>query len=205
MTSLASFSITKRHYDIIIEQVQKNYPYESGGFIGGKDHQVTAIYPVLNQDISNKTDVFAIYPQDIERAHLFFEKHGLEYYGTYHSHPKGAAIPSQQDLTHIQKYLFIISLRNFDQPDFAAFQVTGHQQAERIPLNVVSDSKFSVKDIFSKDKNKTLDGFIIPEGTPDFNNSETLNQKINDVFNQSTQYEKQQRLLDDDGDFSTLA
>ena len=202
---MSSFSITQRHYDIIIDQVKKNYPYESGGFIGGKDFQVTAIYPVLNQDISNKTDVFAIYPQDIERAHLFFEKHGLEYYGTYHSHPKGAAIPSKQDLTHIQKYLFIISLRNFDQPDFAAFKVTGHQQADRVPLNVISDSKFSVKDIHGKGETKTLDGFIVPDHTPDFNDPNTLNQKIDDVFNQSSNYEKQNRLLDDDGDFSTLA
>ena len=70
---LDQFSITQRHYNIIIEQVQKNYPYESGGFIGGKDGVITAIFPVLNQDISNKTDVFAIYPQDIERAHLFLK------------------------------------------------------------------------------------------------------------------------------------
>ena len=201
---MSGFSITKRHYDIIIDQVKKNFPYESGGFIGGKDFQVKAIFPVFNQDISNKTDVFAIYPQDIERAHLFFEKHGLDYYGTYHSHPKGEAIPSQQDLTHIQKYLFIISLRNFDHPDFAAYEVTGHQKADRIPLRIVSDSDFSVKDIHGKGQ-PSIDGFIIPEGTPDFNDSNSLNQKINDVFNQQSNYEKQQRLLDDDGDFSTLA
>jgi len=199
---MTAFSITKRHYDIIIEQVQKNYPYESGGFIGGKDLQVTAIFPVLNQDISNKTDVFAIYPQDIERAHLFFEKHGLEYYGTYHSHPKGEAIPSKQDLTHIQKYLFIISLRDFNNPDFAAYQVTGHQQAERVPLTVISDKDFSVKDIHGSGNSKTLDGFVIPKGTPDFNNQSILNEKIDNVFNQSSSYEKKPG---DQGDFSTLA
>ena len=203
--SQSDFSITERHYNIILDQVKKNFPYESGGFIGGKDGLISAIFPVLNQDISNKTNVFAIYPQDIERAHLFFNKHGLEYYGTYHSHPKGEAIPSQQDLSHIQKYLFIISLRNFDQPDFAAYVVTGHQQAERVPLNVVSDHHFSVKNIRDDGSNQTLDGFIIPEGAPDYNDSNTLNQKIYDVFNQNSSYEKQKRLLDDDGDFSTLA
>ena len=202
---MTSFSITKRHYDIIIEQVQKNYPYESGGFIGGKDLQVTAIFPVMNQDISNKTDVFAIYPQDIERAHLFFEKHGLEYYGTYHSHPKGEAIPSQQDLTHIQKYLFIISLRNFNQPDFAAYKVTGHQQADRVPLTVVSDNDFSVKDIHSKGETKTSDGLVIPSGTPDFNNTSLLNQQLDDVFNKSANYKKETRDFDEGGGFSTLA
>ena len=163
--------------------------------------QVTAIFPVMNQDISNKTDVFAIYPQDIERAHLFFEKHGLEYYGTYHSHPKGEAIPSQQDLTHIQKYLFIISLRNFNQPDFAAYKVTGHQQADRVPLTVVSDNDFSVKDIHSKGETKTSDGLVIPSGTPDFNNTSLLNQQLDDVFNKSANYKKETRDFDEGGGF----
>lgn len=202
---MEGFSITERHHKIIIEQVQKNYPYESGGFIGGKDNVISAIYPVMNQDISNKTDVFAIFPQDIERAHLFFNKHGLEYYGTYHSHPKGEAIPSKQDLSHIQKYLFIISLRDFNNPDFAAYEVTGVQKADRVPLRIISDSSFSVKDIHGDGSKKTLDGFLIPEGTPDYNDASLLNQQIDNLFNQSSNYEKQKRLLDDDGDFSTLA
>jgi len=202
---MAGFSITERHYKIIIDQVQKNYPYESGGFIGGKDNVISAIYPVMNQDISNKTDVFAIFPQDIERAHLFFNKHGLEYYGTYHSHPKGEAIPSKQDLSHIQKYLFIISLRDFDNPDFAAYEVTGVQKADRVPLRIISDANFSVKDIHGDGSKKTLDGLVIPEGTPDYNNASLLNQQIDNLFNQSSNYQKKKRLLDDDGDFSTLA
>ena len=202
---MAGFSITERHYKIIIDQVQKNYPYESGGFIGGKDNVISAIYPVMNQDISNKTDVFAIFPQDIERAHLFFNKHGLEYYGTYHSHPKGEPIPSKQDLSHIQKYLFIISLRDFNNPDFAAYEVTGVQKADRVALRIISDANFSVKDIHGDGSKKILDGFVIPEGTPDYNDASLLNQQIDNLFNQSSNYEKQKRLLDDDGDFSTLA
>ena len=202
---LEQFSITQRHYNIIIEQVQKNYPYESGGFVGGKEGTITAIFPVLNQDISNKTDVFAIYPQDIERAHLFFEKHGLEYYGTYHSHPKGEAIPSQQDLTHIQKYLFIISLKNFDHPDFAAYKVVGHQKADRIPLNIVKDQDYQVKDIQSSKKNRTPDGFIIPKDIPDYNDNEQLNKQVNRLFEGTSSYERSELFLVDSGDFSTLA
>jgi proteasome lid subunit RPN8/RPN11 len=202
---MAEFSITERQYKIIIDQVQKSYPYESGGFIGGKDNVISAIYPVMNQDISNKTDVFAIFPQDIERAHLFFNKHGLDYYGTYHSHPKGEAIPSKQDLSHIQKYLFIISLRDFNNPDFAAYEVTGVQKADRVPLRIISDANFSVKDIHGGRTKETVDGFVIPEGTPDYNNASLLNQQIDNLFNQSSNYQKKKRLLDDNGDFSTLA
>ncbi|MGC6367253.1 MAG: Mov34/MPN/PAD-1 family protein [Candidatus Marinamargulisbacteria bacterium] len=199
-----NFSITERHYNIIIDQVKKNYPYESGGFVGGKDGLITAIFPVLNQDISNKTDVFAIYPQDIERAHLFFDKHGLTYYGTYHSHPKGEAIPSQQDLTHIQKYLFIISLKNFNSPDFAAYKVVGHQKADRIPLKVVSDTSFDVKDIHNK-TTKGTDDLVVPTGTPDFHNTQQLNEQVNNLFEGRSSYQRSARDFDDSGDFSTLA
>ena len=198
------FLITQRHYKIIIDQVLKNYPYESGGFLGGKDHLISAIFPVMNQDISNKTDVFAIFPDDIERAHLFFNRHGLSYFGTYHSHPKGPAIPSKQDLTHIQKYLFIIGLSNIDRPDFAAYKVTGIQKADRIPLKIISDKNFTPKEIHQGNTNQTLDGFVIPDGLPDFQDSNLLNQKIGDIFNQSSNYQKKKR-MDNDGDFSTLA
>ena len=37
------------------------------------------------------------------------------------------------------------------------------------------------------------------------NDENKLNQQIDDVFNQSTKYDKQHRVFDDDGDFSTLA
>ncbi|MBL6722523.1 MAG: Mov34/MPN/PAD-1 family protein [Candidatus Margulisbacteria bacterium] len=198
------FSITQRHYEIIIDQVKKNFPYESGGFVGGKNGLISAIYPVYNQDISNKTDIFAVSRDDIERAHLFFNKHALDYYGTYHSHPKGAAIPSKQDLSHIQKYLFIISLASFDQPDFAAFKVTGVQQAKRIPLNVVSNDQFSVKDIHAKTNKATNDGQE-KDATPDFNNTDILNEQINNVFSDQATYKRKSQQNNGPGDFSTLA
>ncbi len=195
------FSITQRHYNLIINQVQKNYPYESGGFVGGKDYTITAVHPVFNQDYSNKTDIFAMSSVDIERAHLFFAKHGLTYYGSYHSHPKGAAIPSQQDLTHIQKYLFIISLRDFHNPDFAAYQVIGHQRARRVPLNVVSDTAFSVKNIRESQANNPA----LNVRHADFNDPDLLNQHIDNVFNRNPTYQKDARRNDDSGEFSTLA
>lgn len=194
------FKITQRHYDIIIKQVQDNFPYESGGFVGGNDYFISAIFPTFNKDHSNKTDVFSISRDDIERAHLFFEKHGLTYYGAYHSHPKGAAIPSEQDLKNIQNYLFIISLRDFDNPDFAAYKVTGIQKADRVPLTILSNSKFDVKDIHGGGKKSPETKFIMP----DYEDQQLLNNQIHQVFEGDADYKKQIR-TNDDGDFSTLA
>ena len=50
-----------------------------------------------------------------------------------------------------------------------------------------------MKDIHSDGTKKTLDGFIVPEGTPDYNNTDFLNRQIDNVFNQSSSYEKQDR------------
>ena len=198
------FTITQRQYDIIIDHVKKNYPYEAGGFVGGLNNQIRAVLPVLNQDISNKQDVFAVFPQDIERAHLFFQKHGLVYFGIYHSHPKGAAIPSQQDLTHVQKHLFIISLRHFEKPDFAAFQVVGHQRAERVDLTIVSDQSFSVKDIQSS-KSDPKSGFVGQNIRPDYGDTQFLSKQLDNIFDQRSEYKKDYRHEGDSGDFSTLA
>ena len=203
------FSITRRHYDIIIEQVQKNFPYESGGFLGGKDFLITAIMPSFNQDISGKTSVFGLTQADIERAHLFFNKHGLTYYGIYHSHPKGYAIPSKKDLEHIQKYLFIISLRDIDRPDFAAFQPTGVQQAVRVPLHVIANHPFDVKNIHDNGStpppDKTTDtDHNHPSYPPDYSNATILNQTLNNIFDRRPSYKKNDR-WDDSGEFSTLA
>ena len=110
------FKITKRHYDIIINQGHTNWPQECGGFLGGKDMTISAILPTFNSHLYNKTDTFAITSEDIHRAHAFFEQHGLEYYGVYHTHPKATAEPSDQDLRNIQRYMFIISYLNKKHP-----------------------------------------------------------------------------------------
>lgn len=129
--------ITKRHYDLVIKQAKDNYPEECGGFLGGLDDTIKAVYPIFNQHLYNKTDTFAITSEDIARAHAFFEKHGLRYFGVYHTHPKATADPSAQDLSHIQRYMFIISLLDLNHPDFAAYVVNGRAY-NRIPLHIIN-------------------------------------------------------------------
>lgn len=194
------FKITQRQYNIIIKQVQKNYPFESGGFIGGKDFIIKAVLPVFNKDGTNKQDVFGLNQDDMNRAHQFFDDHGLDYYGIYHSHPKGPAIPSEQDLAHIQRYLFIISLMHFNHPDFAAYQVTGIQQANRVPLDVISDATFTAVD--------PKDGTALKErGRPVMpinQNERELNKQVHRIIRNEAVY-KQYIRQDDSGHFSTLA
>ena len=83
--------------------------------------------------------------------------------------------------------------------------MVGHQKADRIPLNVVRDQDYQVKDIHNGKGKKTLDGFIIPNQTPDYQDNQHLNQQVNNLFEGNTSYKRSERLLDDSGDFSTLA
>ena len=149
MTVPVFFVFTQRHYDILIKQALDNLPQESGGFLGGKDNVVMGIMPTHNQHLYNRTDTFAVTSDDMQRAFDFFAKNGLSYFGLYHSHPKGIAYPSPQDIRTGQRYHFIVSLRNPKVPVLAAYEII-NQQPHQIPIRIEPDSKYSVKDLAAK-------------------------------------------------------
>ena len=147
-----SFQITQRHYDTLIDQASKNLPKETGGFLGGHGRFIKGILPIFNSFLGDKTGTFGYIPEDAIRARAFFEKHNLEYLGVYHTHPIGSAQPSNQDLVHIQKYMFIISMQSPSNPDFACYEVQG-KRYNRVSLQI-NTSDYSVTDIHSKASNK---------------------------------------------------
>lgn len=206
------FKITKRHYDIIIQQAKANYPQECGGFLGGKELTISAILPTFNQHLYNKTDTFGITSEDIGRAHEFFAKHGLEYFGVYHTHPKAPAEPSHQDLRNIQRYMFIISLLNFEDPDFAAYEVSGSNY-ERIPLQLIKE--LEVVDLHSStSKNSSVlpaqsvkSAKPAPDALPgDIKlEAKALDSMVNDIAHGRVQYPKLRPRKKGSSDFSTLA
>ena len=139
------FKITRRHYDIILKQGFDNHPEECGGFFGGKEDTIQALLPVYNQHLEDKTKTFMVTKEDVERAHMFFEKHGLKYYGVYHTHPNAPADPSPQDLSHREQFLLIVGYHNFKQPDFAIWEVI-NGFPYRCPLEIL-DKNYQIKDL----------------------------------------------------------
>ena len=125
-------------------------PYETGGFLGGKDGVICGLLPTFNKDWDENTDVFAITDDDLVRAHAFFKKHDLSYYGVYHTHPKGVAYPSPADIATGQRYHFIISYKDKDNPVFNAFRVDNNQP-QQLALKLVSNMGYSS---ISLDKNE---------------------------------------------------
>ncbi|MFH1541463.1 MAG: M67 family metallopeptidase [bacterium] len=140
------FIITERQYKIILKQAVACYPQESGGILGGKDNTILGVLPIPNKFLYDRTETFAISDEDLETADNFLKKHKLEYLGVYHSHPKGSPTPSAQDLSHNQKYLFIVGLADPRNPELYAWRVeNGKVYSENI--RVISDIGVTVIDI----------------------------------------------------------
>lgn len=140
------FIITERQYNIIMGQAQACYPQETGGFLGGRDNTILGVLPIPNKQLGDRTGTFALSGDDIELAYRFLVKHKLEYLGVYHTHPKGIPYPSEQDLAHGQKYLFIIGLQDRYNPELHAWKVeNGKVYPEDI--KIMSDYGISVVDI----------------------------------------------------------
>lgn len=140
------FIITERQYNIIMKQAQAGFPQETGGVLGGREGTILGVLPIANKNLSDRTKVFSLNSDDVDRANQFLAKHQLEYMGLYHTHPKGVPYPSEQDLSHNQKYLFIIGLRDRYNPELRAWKI---EDSEVLPENIkiVSDIGVTVVDI----------------------------------------------------------
>ncbi len=173
------FTITQRQYDLIMKQAQACYPQESGGMLGGKEDVILGVLPVFNQFLYDKTKTFGMTADDLDRGYRFFEKNKMKFYGIYHSHPKGIPYPSEQDLSHNQKYLFIIGLADRFNPELVAWEMIKGEPV-RIPIQVVDEEhvrqmvltpdKPKLSDAAPKDQIKTLRRMIIEilEGKVDY-------------------------------------
>jgi [CysO sulfur-carrier protein]-S-L-cysteine hydrolase len=202
------FRITKKHYDIIVKQGIDNLPIESGGFVGGREDFIKGLLPIYNQYLEDQTGTFAFSKEDVLRAHQFFKKHDLEYYGLYHTHPKGAAYPSPQDIATGHRYHFILSLADPNQPIFAAYEIVNSKPIN-IPI-IITEGSFKSKEIHAK-KTRKKETHIdeIPVHLRNKSPEEEvidLSQKIHDIKEDVPRhYPKMPPKHNDQSDFSTFA
>ena len=140
------FQITEHQYKLIMKQAQACYPQETGGILGGRDNMILGVLPIANKVLNDRTGVFGISAEDIERAYHFLVKYNLEYLGVYHTHPKGIPVPSTQDLSHNQKYLFIIGLQDRYNPELYAWRVESNKIYPE-NIKIVSDMGVTLLDI----------------------------------------------------------
>ena len=140
------FKITERQYHIILKQAQDSFPYEAGGILGGHEDTILGVLPIGNKSYEKGRETFSLTNDDLERAYLFLVKHKLDYLGIYHTHPRGIPYPSEQDLSHNQKYLFIVGLQDRYNPELYAWRVEDGQ-VYREEIKIISDLGVTVVDI----------------------------------------------------------
>jgi [CysO sulfur-carrier protein]-S-L-cysteine hydrolase len=133
------FTITKRQYEIIMHQAQACWPQESGGFLGGREDVILGVLPTFNMHLYDRTNTFGIPADDFDRAYRFFEKYKLDFYGIYHSHPKGIPYPSRQDLANNQRYQFIVGLRDRYNPELYAYEIVNGEVVP-VPVQIVDEA-----------------------------------------------------------------
>jgi [CysO sulfur-carrier protein]-S-L-cysteine hydrolase len=189
------FTITKRQYDMIMQQAQACFPEESGGVLGGRENVILGVLPVFNQHLYDRTKTFGMTADDIDRAYRFFEKNKMQFYGIYHSHPKGIPYPSKEDLSHGQRYLFIIGLADRYNPDLYAYEIV---KGNVVPLPITIIEENMVDQLFlSADKHKFSDA-----AKP--NDMTQLTNMINDMILGRLEYPKETPKWDSSS-FSTTA
>ncbi len=196
---IEEFIITQRHYDLIIQQAKDKFPEETGGFLGGADSIIKAVLPVGNISMEGRKERFTFLREEFQRAHEFFGKHGLGYYGVYHSHPQGEAWPSFQDLKMSQRYQFILGLKEKDRPELAAFICKGLVPV-RIPIKIMGNTGITPVDIHGS----PMPFNASPDANPVRDTLISLEQMVQNIQHQRHKYDRQNP-LNDRSDFSTFA
>lgn len=81
----------------IFAHAKHEAPNEVCGWLAGKSREVERTYPVVNASETPRTR-FAMEPEAQISAMKRIRESGIEIVGTYHSHPRSPAHPSESDL-----------------------------------------------------------------------------------------------------------
>ena len=110
--------------DEMLAHVNRLFPEEACGLVGGLDGRAARLYPVEN--VRHSPVAFEMEPVQQIKALLAMEAEGLELIAIYHSHPDGPARPSITDVANAyypDAVQLIISLANRQQPSIRAFTI----------------------------------------------------------------------------------
>jgi proteasome lid subunit RPN8/RPN11 len=110
--------------DEMLAHVNRLFPEEACGLVGGVDGHAARLYPVEN--VRHSPVAFEMEPVQQIKALLAMEAEGLELIAIYHSHPNGPARPSTTDVANAyypDAVQLIISLADRQRPSVRAFTI----------------------------------------------------------------------------------
>lgn len=120
----------------IAKQVMASPAAEICGLLAGTGNAVSAVIPVPNTSATPHTS-FTMSPQSLLKQLKAMDDAGLEWIGTYHSHPGKNTFPSQADIKHARENLpdkvMLIASAAGKEVLFQAWRMTW-QDVERVEL-----------------------------------------------------------------------
>ena len=84
------------HWRSMLDDVQRRYPEEACGLLGGRANRVCIVAPVVN--ILKSSSRYRMDPQEQLGVFQQFDLQGMDVIGIYHSHPTGPSHPSRTDI-----------------------------------------------------------------------------------------------------------
>ncbi|HUJ69489.1 MAG TPA: M67 family metallopeptidase [Syntrophorhabdales bacterium] len=88
--------IRKGIIERIVAHARREAPIEACGFLMGSSGLATRDFPITNAD--GREDHYTFDPDEQLRAYSVASEEGLDIMAVYHSHPKGPAQPSAEDI-----------------------------------------------------------------------------------------------------------
>jgi len=89
-------TLSKKHWQAMLDHVKKNAPLESCGLLAGKNDRVEKVIFVQNQAQSPVR--FVMDPYEQLNAFQWIEDNELDLLGIFHSHPAGPETASATDI-----------------------------------------------------------------------------------------------------------
>ncbi len=108
----------------IIAHAREGLPLEVCGILGGNNGIVTSIYRITNLDAS--PEHFLMDPREQSAVFAELDLSGLEITAFYHSHPRGPASPSAEDVRlafYPDVPSVIVSFSDSENPVLSAFSI----------------------------------------------------------------------------------
>lgn len=135
--------LSRRDYDLILEQVRAEWPNEACGLLGGEGGKVRRVYPVEN--IFHSPRAYQMNSVEQVRAMLEIEVAGWELSGIFHSHPSGSPFPSATDVAQAyypDSLYLILAPDAHGEWQSRAFQIqAGHVEEAVVQVVEGADSK----------------------------------------------------------------
>lgn len=131
----------------IREHGVETYPHECCGALLGRDSEVAKkeaetdpkvqaprevlkLFPLANRNDDSPRNRFMVTAEDVRRAELAAQDHGLEIIGWYHSHPDHPARPSEYDRIHAWPWYsyIIVSVNHGAAEDMTSWRLNDDRQ-----------------------------------------------------------------------------